>query len=136
MASGQAPGPAQQGPYPPYQPMYQPPRKAAVEYMKPLVSDMMLTLLVVLGLFLVWLGSLLWGTIDDADGDKWGLGIKSFGMLIVTVALFAGGILRADLDRWVRVALIAAAVTLICIVGYWGHAGLLGSVDIRLPSWY
>jgi hypothetical protein len=104
--------------------MYQPPRKAPVEYMKPFVSDVMLTVLVVVGLLLMWLGSLLFGVSDDVDVDKVGLGIKSFGMLIVTVALFAGGILRTEMDRWIRVAMIAAAVVLICIVGFWGHAGL------------
>jgi len=114
--------------------MYQPPRKAPVDYMKPLVSDAMLTVLVALGLFLVWLGTLLWGTIDDADGDKWGLAVKSVGMLILTMVLLAGGILRTDMEKWVRVAMIAAAVVLICIVGFWGHAGLLGDVNIRIPS--
>jgi len=114
--------------------MYQPPRKALAEYMKPLMSDGMLVVLVVLGLLLMWLGSLLYGVSDDVDVDKVGLGVKSFGMLVVTMALLAGGILRTDMDRWVRVAMIGAAVVLVCIVGFWGHAGLAGDINVRIPG--
>lgn len=121
MVSGQTPGPSPGGPYAPYQPMYQPPSRPAVEYLRPMASDTMLAIAVLLGLFLLWLGSLVWGLVDR-DDQEWGLAIKSLGMLILTAALFIGGLLRTDMEKWVRVTLIVAATLLIIFVGFWTTA--------------
>ena len=118
MVSGQTPGPAPGGPYAPYQPVYQQPSRPAIDYMRPFASDTMLALASVLGLFLLWLGSFVWGLVDASDRE-WGLAIKSIGMLILTVALYLGGLLRVDMEKWVRVTLILAATLLIIFVGYW-----------------
>jgi len=119
MVSGQSSGPMPQGPYPAYQPMYQPPHRHPSDYMKSIVSDMILALAVVVGLFLIWLGSLIAGTADTSDGMQWGTGVKSFGMLALTVAFILGAMLRHDLEKWVRVALLVSATLLIIFVGYW-----------------
>ncbi len=123
MVSGQTPGPMQPGQYPMYQPVYQPPHRHPSDYLKPLVSDLVLAIAIVIGLFFVWLGSLIWGVSDPGEsGRDWGLGVKSFGMLILTIGLFLGGLLRSDMEKWVRVALIAASVLLIMFVGFWSMA--------------
>ncbi len=124
MVSGQTSGP--QGPYPVYQPAYQPPHKPLSDYLKPLLSDLVLAALTWIGLLLIWLGSLIWGTADSFDGMDLGLGFKSFGMLLVTWALVIGGVLRHDLDKHVRVAMIAAGTLLIIFVGYWTPGIWLG----------
>jgi len=116
MVSGQTSGP--QGPYPVYQPAYQPPHKPLSDYLKPLLSDLVLAGLLWIGLLLLWLGSLLAGTADPGD-ENVGLGFKSFGMLLTTWALVIGGVLRHDMDKWVRFAMIGAGVVLIAIVGFW-----------------
>ncbi len=99
-----------------YQPVYQPPRKPLSDYIKVLLSDLMLAALLWIGLLLLWLGSLLAGTMDNSDV---GNGFKSFGMLLATWALIIGGVLRHDIERWARVAMIAAGALLIIAVGYW-----------------
>ncbi|MBN1678556.1 MAG: hypothetical protein JW880_08465 [Candidatus Thermoplasmatota archaeon] len=116
MASGQTQGP--QGPYPVYQPAYQPPRKPLSDYLKVLLSDLVLAALLWVGLLLLWLGSLWAGASDTADDDG-AYGIKSFGMLLATWALIIGGVLRHDLEKWVRLAMIAAGALLIIAVGFW-----------------
>lgn len=116
MVSGQTSGP--QGPYPVYQPAYQPPHKPLTDYLKPLLSDLVLAALVWLGLLLMWLGSLLAGTADPGD-ENVGLGFKSFGMLLTTWGLIICGVLRHDIEKWVRFAMIAAGTLLIVAVGYW-----------------
>jgi len=90
------------------------------DMLKALVSDWILALGIVLGLFLVWLGAIVWGTADTGNGRDWGMGVKSFGMLVLSLVLFLGAVLRHDLERWVRVAMIAAITLLILVVGFWG----------------
>jgi len=111
MASGQQPGPVQQMPYPTYAPVYQPqPHRAPVEYLRPLVSDFVVTIGAVFGLFLLMLGSLIYGLSQD----YWEAGVVlgSLGAFILVADLFMAAIMRADMDRWVRFALVAAATVL------------------------
>lgn len=96
------------------------------EYLKPLLSDVMLAGLTWIGLLLIWIGSLIWGTADTRGGIDAGIGIKSFGMLLVTWALVIGGMLRHDLDQKVRLAMIVAGTLLIIFVGYWSSGMWLG----------
>jgi hypothetical protein len=116
MVSGQ-PGP--QGPYPMYQPAYQPPHKPAVEYVKTVVSDLMLSLAVVISLLLMMVGSWLIGLMDTEGGVNAGQVVKSLGMFILTVALLLGAIVRTDMEKWVRTAMIVSAAFLIAVVGFW-----------------
>ncbi len=116
MVSGQ-PGP--QGPYPMYQPAYQPPHKPAVEYVKTVVSDLMLSLAVVISLLLMMVGSWLIGLMDTEGGVNAGQVVKSLGMFILTVALLLGAIVRTDMEKWVRTAMIVSAAFLIAAVGFW-----------------
>jgi len=102
-----------------YQPVYQPPRKPLSDYVKMLLSDVILAVLLFVGLLFLWLGSLIWGTADTNSGSDIGLGFKSFGMLLATWALIIGGVLRHDLEKWVRFAMIGAGVLLIILVGFW-----------------
>ncbi len=127
MVSGQ-PGP--QGPYPVYQPAYQPPRKPLSDYLKVLLSDVMLALLLWVGLSLLWLGSLIAGATDSAEDDA-AYGIKSFGMLLATWALIIGGVVRHDIEKWARVAMIIAGTLLIIVVGFW-PAPL---ISLGIPGW-
>lgn len=108
------------GPYPTYQPVYQPPHRTMNDMMKTLVSDWILALGVVVGLFVMWIGAVVWGSADSADGRDWGEGLKSFGMLVLSVVLFLGALLRHDIEKWVRVAMLASVTLLLLVVGFWG----------------
>ena len=66
-----------------------------------------------------WLGSMIAGTADTQGGFDWRTGVKSFGMLLLTLALFLGGMLRHEMDKTVRAALLISATLLIIFVGYW-----------------
>jgi hypothetical protein len=122
MSSGQSSEPQQQMPYPAYGMQYQPAHRPASDYVKSLASDMWLALGVVAGLFLLMLGSLIFG----AETTNWsgtataGMVVKALGLFVVTAAMFMGGILRADMNKWVRVALLLSATVLVVLVGFWG----------------
>lgn len=119
MASGQTPAPAQPGQYPGYAPVYQPAPRPAIEYMRPLFSDVLIAVAVVIGLFLVMLGSVFWGIADENTLRDGGQIVKAVGMFLITVAMLVGALVRVDVDKWVRVALILGAVLLISWVGFW-----------------
>jgi len=117
MASGQ-PGP--QGQYPGWQqPVYQPPHRKVSDYVQTIVGDLFLAIAVALGLFLLWLGSLIAGVADSQTGFDIGAAFHSFGMLLLTLALFLGGMLRHEMDKTVRAALLISGTLLIIFVGYW-----------------
>ena len=116
MVSGQT---GQQGSYPGYQQQYQPAHKLLSDYLKPILSDVVLAGLLWIGLLLVWLGSVIAGVADDRGAFEVGLAMKSFGVLMATWGLVIGGMLRHDLEKWVRVAMIAAGTAIILFVGYW-----------------
>lgn len=120
MVSGQTPGPMQQGPYQMYQPVYQPPQRSTAETLKTMfLSDMMLAIFFGIGLLLIWLGSLMYGTADTNDGRDWGQIVKSFGMLVLTGAMILAGLVRHDMEKLVRLVLILSATLLIIFVGFW-----------------
>lgn len=89
-----------------------------IEHLRPLVSDALMAIGVVLAVFLLWLGAVIsgWGDHDAQDPGNF---VKSLGMLILTVVLFVGGLIRSDFDKWIRAALIIGAVLLISWVGFW-----------------
>ena len=71
-----------------YQPVYQPPHKPLGEYVKMLLSDVILAVLLFVGLLFLWLGSLLYGLADPGDKEV-GNGFWSFGMLLATMGWIA-----------------------------------------------
>ena len=77
---------------------------------KPLVSDFVVAIGAVLGLFLLMMGSLIYGLTQD----YWeaGLVLGSLGAFILVSDLFMAAIMRADMEKWVRFALVAAATIL------------------------
>ncbi len=110
------PGPGQ---YPMYQQPYQPPHKSPGDMIKSLVSDTMLALAMVLGLFLVMIGSWLIGMMDTEGGVNVGQVVMSLGVFLLTVGSLLGAILRHDLDKYIRATLILFATALIIFVGFW-----------------
>jgi hypothetical protein len=125
MVSGQTPGPMQQGPYQMYQPVYQMPQKSTAETLKTMfLSDMMLAIFFGIGLLLMWVGSLIYGTANDHDGQDLGMIAKSFGMLVLTGAMILAGLVRHDMEKLVRLGLILSATLLLIFVGFWAGVWL------------
>lgn len=113
-------------PYPTYAPVYQPqPHRAPSELLKPLVSDFVVAIGTALGLFLVMLGSLIYGLSQD----YWeaGLVLGSLGAFILVTGLFMAAIMRADMDKWVRFALVAAATVLTM---WWFTFTVMGQISL------
>lgn len=89
-----------------------------VDYVKPLVSDALLAVGAALAVLLLWIGALVTG-LSDGEYYKAGEFVKSLGMMVLTIALLVGGLIRADMDKWVRAAMIIGAILLISWVGFW-----------------
>lgn len=102
-----------------YQQPYQPPHKTAGDMIKSLVSDTLLALAMVLGLFLVMIGSWLMGMMDTEGGVNAGQVVTSLGVFLLTVGSLMGALLRNDLDKHIRAAMILFATALIVLVGFW-----------------
>jgi hypothetical protein len=97
------------------------------EMMKTFVSDTILALGIVLGLFLVWIGALIWGFSGDPDVKNIGMLFRSFGILILSGGLLLGGLLRHDMDKWIRWMLILSATLILIFIGFWtGFWSVLG----------
>lgn len=114
-------GPMQQpgaGPQPVYQPQYV--EHKPVDYLRPLASDFVLALGTIVGLFLMMLGSLIWG-LSSSQSVVWDLGkiLAAFGTFIISAILLMGAIVRVDADKLVRVGYLIAAVAIIIYVGFW-----------------
>ena len=120
MASQDKAEPAQQPQYPAYAPAYQPVHKQPIEYIKPFASDVILAMGIVVGLFLLMLGSIIGGMADSDAGYDAGMVLKALGLFVVTAAMLLGAVLRTDMNKWVRVALLLSATLLIVLIGFWG----------------
>ena len=120
MSSQDKAEPAQQPQYPAYAPAYQPVHKQPIEYIKPFASDVILAIGIVVGLFLLMLGSVIHGLADSDAGVDAGMVLKALGLFIVTAAMLLGAVLRTDMNKWVRVALLLSATLLVILVGFWG----------------
>lgn len=135
MASQEKAEPAQQPQYPVYgPPQYQPAHKPPIEYIKPFASDVILAIAVVVGLFFLMLGSVIHGTADDNTGRDAGMVLKAFGLFIMTAGMLLGALLRNDMNKWVRVALLLTAALMIVLIGFWGSFWGL-TVDLSLPGY-
>jgi hypothetical protein len=85
---------------------------------------------VVLAIFLLWLGAVITGWSDDSDIEDAGQFVRSIGMMILTIVLLVGGLMRTDMEKWIRVALILGAVILISYVGFW-----MPEISVNWPSY-
>jgi len=45
---------------------------------------------------------------------------KALGLFVVVAAMFLGALMRSDMNKGVRVALILSATLLVVLVGFWG----------------
>ena len=99
-----------------YQPVHRPPS----DYVRSLATDIWLALGVVVGLFLMMIGSWMWGLGESEGWIDAGMVLKGLGLFVMTAALYMGAILRADMNKWVRVALLLSATALLVLVGFWG----------------
>jgi TM2 domain-containing membrane protein YozV len=117
-----------------YQPAYQPPmHRPMSETMRGMVSDTLLALGIGIGLVLTWIGAVIWGLVDDADADKVGMFLRALGMLVLTGVLFLGGVLRHDMDKWIRWMLILSATLLLIFIGFWTNFWSALGISIGLP---
>lgn len=119
MASGQPMTPAPQGQYPGYAPVYQQVHKPPIDYLKPLVSDVLLAIAAIVGLFLLMLGWIIFGVANTGDGRDAGQIVKAIGLFVLSAAMLLGGLIRVDMEKWVRASLVLGAVLLISWVGFW-----------------
>ena len=99
-----------------YQPAHRPPS----DYVRSLATDIWLAIGVVVGLFLMMIGSWMWGLGESEGWHDAGMVLKGLGLFVMTAALYMGAILRADMNKWVRVALLLSATALLVLVGFWG----------------
>jgi len=135
MVSGQPP---MQQPYQMYQPAYQPPHRSTGDMMKSMfLSNMMLGLAVGIGLLLMWIGALMWGFSTNTanpnrDVQNIGYAVRSFGLLAVAGGMLLGGMLRDDIEKWVRVVLIFSAALLLIFIGFW--TGFWTAFGISIPG--
>ncbi len=102
-----------------YQPVYQPPHRSTEEVMTSMVSDTFLAFAMVVGLLLMLIGSWLMGLMDTNNGRNVGQVLKSLGVVILVGGGLLGGLLRKDMDKWVRAALVLFATVVLVAVGFW-----------------
>jgi len=98
------------------------------------LSNMMLGLAVGLGLVLMWIGSLIWGFSNDSDVKNIGMAIRSFGLLALVGAMLMGGLVREDMEKWVRVMLIFSGALLLIFVGFWTGFWSALTVSFSIPG--
>ena len=98
------------------------------------LSNMMIGLAVGLGLLLMWIGALIWGFSSDSDVKNIGMAIRSFGMLALVGAMILGGILRDDMERWIRLAMMLGGVLLLIFIGFWTGFWTALTVSFTIPS--
>lgn len=115
MVSGQPQGPGQ---YPMYQPVYQPPHRTAGDMLKMLVSDILLALIVFVGLLLAMIGSWMIGLMDPGTGTDLGHVLRSLGVTALVGGALAATLLRHDMDKHIRAALLLFA-TVLAALAFW-----------------
>lgn len=120
MSSGQTNEPVQQPPYPAYGAGYQPTHKQPIEYIRPFASDVILAIGIVVGLFLLMIGSIVWGVADTSGGRDAGMIVKALGLFVTASTMLLGAVLRTDMNKWVRVALLGSATLMLILIGFWG----------------
>ena len=98
------------------------------------LSNMMLGLAVGLGLLLMWLGALIWGFSNDSDVRNIGMAIRSFGLLALVGAMLLGGLVREDMEKWVRVMLIFSGALLLIFIGFWTGFWTAFGVSLSIPG--
>jgi len=98
------------------------------------LSNMMLGLAVGLGLLLMWLGALIWGFSNDNDVKDIGMAIRSFGVLALVGAMLLGGLVREDMEKWVRVMLIFSGALLLIFIGFWTGFWSAFGVSFSIPG--
>ncbi|MDH3364852.1 MAG: hypothetical protein OEM29_02440 [Thermoplasmata archaeon] len=125
--------PAQQPQYPMYGPQYQPMHKPPIEYIRPFASDVILAIAIIVGLFFLMLGSVIYGVADESEGRDAGMVLKALGLFIATAGMLLGAVLRTDMNKWVRVALLLSATMMIILIGFWGSFWGL-TVDLSIPG--
>jgi hypothetical protein len=116
MVSGQPQGPGQ---YPMYQPVYQPPQRTAGEMIKSMVSDTLLALIVFVSLLLAMIGAWMVWLMDPGTGQDLGLVLRSLGATGLAGVALAAILLRHDMDKYVRAALVLFA-TVVTVMAFWG----------------
>ena len=135
MSSQDKAEPVQQPQYPAYAPAYQPVHKQPIEYIKPFASDVILAIGIVVGLFLLMLGAIIHGVADEQAGRDAGMVLKALGLFIVTAAMLLGAVLRTDMNKWVRVALVLSATLFVILIGFWGSFWPnMGALQVDLPG--
>ena len=105
----------QQPMYQQYQPVpvqHRPP----VDLIRPLASDFLLAVGIVVGLFLMMIGTMISGA---TSADLAGHVLASFGSFLVAAVLLFGAIIRVDADKLVRLGFILAAAYIIVGTGLW-----------------
>jgi hypothetical protein len=96
------------------------------------LSNMMLGLAVGVGLLLMWVGALIWGFSNDSDVRNIGMAIRSFGLLALVGAMLLGGIVRDDIEKWVRVMMVLGGALLLIFIGFW--TGFWAAIVISIPN--
>lgn len=96
------------------------------------LSDMVLAIAVALGLLLMWIGALIWGFSSDRDVKNIGIAIRSLGMLGLVGAMLLGGLVRHDMEKWVRFILILSGALLLIFIGFWN--GFWSALGIDLSG--
>ncbi|UCE45119.1 MAG: hypothetical protein JSU93_06975 [Methanobacteriota archaeon] len=94
--------------------------KPPIEYIRPFASDVILAIAIVVGLFFLMLGAIISGTANDSDMRDAGMVLKALGLFILTAGMLLGAVLRTDVNKWVRVALLLTATAMIILIGFWG----------------
>lgn len=102
-----------------YQQTYQAPHRSTEDMMRSMVSDTFLAIAVVIGLLLLMVGSWLMGLMDTNGGVNAGQVLKSLGVTALVAGGLLGALLRHDMDKYIRAALLLFATALIVLVGFW-----------------
>jgi hypothetical protein len=98
------------------------------------LSNMMIGLAVGVGLLLMWIGALIWGFSSDSDVKNIGMAIRSFGLLALVGAMLLGGMLRDDIEKWVRVMLVLGAALLLIFIGFWTGFWSAITISFSIPG--